>query len=134
MANKSPTTNHPDRINNCDFRSLVGVETPLFLQVGRIKVLCAVRHVVESSHEKSGIDEQDPVLLNERDEIKRRVLLIAMTLPDRRFWNMCSDVNHEGRRQRTCHEQTAPAKNGKDYPVNQRRQQITKSITLLQDS
>src|SRR5437588_3395815 len=62
MSNQSPATNHPDRINDCDLRCLVRIETALLLQIGCVKILRAMRHVVERSHEQRGINEYSAVL------------------------------------------------------------------------
>ena len=77
-------TDRAKGINDRDHRLLAHAETALFLEKGRIEILCAVRHVVERGHEQNGVHKQETVLPNEPENIERRFLLpLTMTLPDR---------------------------------------------------
>jgi len=44
-------------------RNSVCVESELVLEESRVQILTAVRHEVESSHEKDEVDQEEPVVL-----------------------------------------------------------------------
>src|ERR1043166_8838295 len=56
------TTDRSHGVNNCDLRGLVRTEVALLLQIGRVKILSAMGHVVERRHQERRINEKHTVL------------------------------------------------------------------------
>src|SRR5260370_32504842 len=75
------------------------------------------------------------MLFDESRYVQRCTLfLLAVALPNRRFWNAGANVHYQQRRQRTSYKQSAPTEERKYNPVNERGEQNTNGIALLQNS
>ena len=134
VPDQRSTANHPNRIDDGDLRSLIGIEAALFLQVGRVKILRSVGHVIERRHEQGGVNKKRAVLLDENRHLQFRFRLRPISLPRRRFRDARANVNHQKCRQCAGDKQSAPAEMREHDPVNERRKKITSRVALLQNS
>ena len=62
------------------------------------------------------------------------ISLAPLTLPDGRLRDTHANVDDQRRWQRPDHKETAPTKDGKEYPVDHRGQEVSEGVALLQDS
>src|SRR5438045_5346168 len=109
MTDDHAAANRPHRIDNADHGLRAYAKATLLLKVGRVEVLRAVRHVIESGHQKSGVKEEPAVLPDECRQIQPRSGLAPIALPNRRLGNPCANVDDEQSRDRAGNEKSTPA-------------------------
>ena len=94
-----------------------------------------MRHVVERSHEQSGVEKERAMFLDEDRHAESHALFpITISFPNRRLRNARPNIDNEQPGQRAGHKKSTPPKYRKHNPIDESGQQITKGIALLQNS
>src|ERR1043166_2996443 len=76
-------TDGAHRINDADYGFGADPEAALFLEIGRVKILRAVGHVIECGHEEGRVKKERAVLPDEHRKPRPVLVRFAMFLPDR---------------------------------------------------
>ena len=135
MADHCSAADCAEGVNDSGRRLLCHAVVTLFAEKCLIHVLRAVRHGVKRRHQQNHVKKKRPVAFEHNQKLaSKNHPSRAAGVTRQAIQARAPECKAQERRQRACDEETAPAEERKHDPINDRRQQITERIALLQNS